>query len=176
MADIASSLIGFFASTALIVIFGEILPQALCSRYALRVGASSMPLVRFFLIILAPVAVPLAKVLDYFLEEDVGTVHTKNEMMHYLKLHAKRGGLDNESGLVMRGALEMKEKRVQSVMTPLEDVYMLPESTRLSFKVVREIFEQGFSRVPVFRGERQRIVGLLFVTVSYTHLTLPTTD
>ena len=163
LADIASSLIGFFASTALIVIFGEILPQALCSRYALRVGASSMPLVKFFLIILAPVAVPLAKVLDYFLEEDVGTVHTKNEMMHYLKLHAKRGGLDNESGLVMRGALEMKEKRVQSVMTPLEDVYMLPESTRLSFKVVREIFEQGFSRVPVFRGERQRIVGLLFV-------------
>ena len=41
-----------------------------------------MPLVKFFLIILAPVAVPLAKVLDYFLEEDVGTVHTKNEMMH----------------------------------------------------------------------------------------------
>ena len=122
-----------------------------------------MPLVKFFLIILAPVAVPLAKVLDYFLEEDVGTVHTKNEMMHYLKLHAKRGGLDNESGLVMRGALEMKEKRVREVMTPLEDVYMLPESTRLSFKVVREIFEQGFSRVPVFRGERQRIVGLLFV-------------
>ena len=81
-----------------------------------------MPLVKFFLIILAPVAVPLAKVLDYFLEEDVGTVHTKNEMMHYLKLHAKRGGLDNESGLVMRGALEMKEKRVQSVMTPLEDL------------------------------------------------------
>ena len=76
LADIASSLIGFFASTALIVIFGEILPQALCSRYALRVGASSMPLVKFFLIILAPVAVPLAKVLDYFLEEDVGTVHT----------------------------------------------------------------------------------------------------
>ena len=63
----------------------------------------------------------------------------------------------------MRGALEMKEKRVREVMTPLEDVYMLPESTRLSFKVVREIFEQGFSRVPVFRGERQRIVGLLFV-------------
>ena len=57
----------------------------------------------------------------------------------------------------------MKEKRVREVMTPLEDVYMLPESTRLSFKVVREIFEQGFSRVPVFRGERQRIVGLLFV-------------
>ena len=74
-------------------------------------------------------------------------------MMHYLKLHAKRGGLDNESGLVMRGALEMKEKRVREVMTPLEDVYMLPESTRLSFKVVREIFEQGFSRVPVFREE-----------------------
>ena len=89
---------------------------------------------------------PLAWCLDLMLDEDVGTVHSKREMMNYVKVHLKRGELDKESGNVMRGALEMKEKRVHEVMTPLEDVYMLPESTRLSFKVVREIFEQGFSR------------------------------
>ena len=59
----------------------------------------------------APVAMPLGWVLDYFLDDDVGTVHTKREMMHYMKLHVKRGELDDESGNVMRGALEMKEKR-----------------------------------------------------------------
>ena len=163
LAEIASSIIGFLASTALIVIFGEILPQALCSRYALYIGATTLPIVNVFLVLLAPMAVPLAWCLNHMLDEDVGTVHTRREMLHYMKLHIKRGELDDESGNVMRGALEMKEKHVHEVMTPLEDVYMLPESTRLSFKIVREIFEQGFSRVPVFRGERQHIVGLLFV-------------
>ena len=31
-------LIGFCVSTALIVVFGEILPQAICSRHALKIG------------------------------------------------------------------------------------------------------------------------------------------
>ena len=35
-------------------------------------------------------------------------------------------------------------------MTPLEDAYMLEESCKLSFAVVRDIFDHGFSRVPVY--------------------------
>ena len=49
------------------------------------------------------------------------------------------------------------------VMTPLEDAYMLEESCKLSFAVVRDIFDHGFSRVPVYARERQHVVGLLFV-------------
>ena len=163
LAAVASSIVGFLMSTALIVVFGEILPQALCSRHALYIGASTLPIVKLFMVLMSPIAFPLAWALDALLGEDVGTVHTKREMLQYMKVHLRQGILDDESGNVMRGALEMKEKSVHEVMTPLEDVFMLPESTTLSFKVVREIFEQGFSRVPVFRGERQHIVGLLFV-------------
>ncbi|KAH8070013.1 hypothetical protein JL721_5556 [Aureococcus anophagefferens] len=163
LAAVASSIVGFLMSTALIVVFGEILPQALCSRHALYIGASTLPVVKLFMVLMSPIAFPLAWALDALLGEDVGTVHTKREMLQYMKVHLRQGILDDESGNVMRGALEMKEKSVHEVMTPLEDVFMLPESTTLSFKVVREIFEQGFSRVPVFRGERQHIVGLLFV-------------
>eukprot|EP00634_Sargassococcus_sp_CCMP2135_P011481 CAMPEP_0198653010 /NCGR_PEP_ID=MMETSP1467-20131203/6772_1 /TAXON_ID=1462469 /ORGANISM="unid. sp., Strain CCMP2135" /LENGTH=910 /DNA_ID=CAMNT_0044388957 /DNA_START=81 /DNA_END=2813 /DNA_ORIENTATION=+ len=162
-ANLFDSLFGLFISTGLIVIFGEILPQATCSRHALRVGASTVQLVKLFTMLLAPVAIPLAKGLDLLLEEDVGTVHTRKEMLQYMKVHVRRGELDTESGNVMKGALEMKEKPVSDVMTPLEDIYMLPAQTRLNFNVVRDIFEHGFSRVPVFRGDRENIVGLLFV-------------
>ena len=40
---------------------------------------------------------------------------------------------------------------------------MLEESCKLSFAVVRDIFDHGFSRVPVYARERQHVVGLLFV-------------
>ena len=39
MADFAGGLTGFFVSTFVIVIFGEIIPQASCSRYALEVSS-----------------------------------------------------------------------------------------------------------------------------------------
>ena len=40
---------------------------------------------------------------------------------------------------------------------------MLEESCKLSFAIVRDIFDHGFSRVPVYARERQHVVGLLFV-------------
>jgi hypothetical protein len=43
LSDLTSGLVGFFVSTVLIVIFGDIIPQAVCSRYALQVGGWSRP-------------------------------------------------------------------------------------------------------------------------------------
>ena len=54
-----------------------------------------MPLVKFFLIILAPVAVPLAKVLDYFLEEGgagCGTYKERDDALLETTREARRSG------------------------------------------------------------------------------------
>ena len=163
LSGIASGLVGFAVSTALIVVFGEILPQAVCARHALHVGELSLPVIRFVLCALAPVAYPLKLVVDGLLGETAGTHHTKAEMLEYMRVQQAAGMLDDDANLVMKGALDMKHKVVSQVMTPLEDVYMLSEDRTLDFAAVREIFEQGFSRVPIFQGSRGQIVGLLFV-------------
>jgi metal transporter CNNM len=72
MADMTSGLVGFFSSTILIVIFGEIIPQAACSRYALTVGYYTRYVVRVFIAIFYVFAYPLGKVLDWALGEDLG--------------------------------------------------------------------------------------------------------
>ena len=132
-----TGLIGFCASTALIVVFGEILPQAICSRHALKIGELALPVVNCLMVILAPAAVPLKTVLDKLLGDSVGTIHTKTEMMHYVKLqHERSNNLNDDARNIMRGALDMKSKTALEVMTPLEDAYMLEESSKLSFAVV----------------------------------------
>jgi hypothetical protein len=60
LAAYAGGLMGFLISTFLIVIFGEILPQALCSRYALRIGSLTVPMVKVIRCLLIPLAAPLA--------------------------------------------------------------------------------------------------------------------
>ena len=59
LADLTSGLVGFLASTILIVIFGEILPQASCSRYALFIGAKAVPIVKVIMVFLYVFAKPI---------------------------------------------------------------------------------------------------------------------
>lgn len=51
-------------STALLVVFAEIIPQSICSRHGLRLGAYTSWLIKFFMVVFLPVAWPLAFILD----------------------------------------------------------------------------------------------------------------
>ena len=53
---------GFFVSTCVITIFGEILPQAVFSRHSLVVGYYTAWIVMVIMAILFPIAWPISKV------------------------------------------------------------------------------------------------------------------
>ena len=61
-------------ATLAIVIFGEIIPQAICSRHGLKVGSRTIGLTRLFMVATSPLAYPLSKLLDIILGK------TKNEI------------------------------------------------------------------------------------------------
>lgn len=165
-ADIADGLIGFLVSTALILLFGEIFPQAACSRYALQVGARAVPIVKFLLVLFYVVAKPLSVALDYMLGKEVGTIYSPSELMEMLKLQISLGACGEVEGKmakqVAEGALCFRDKCVEEVMTPVEDVYMLPAGCCLGYERIREIFETGFSRIPVYGCDKHDYVGILY--------------
>ena len=74
--SIASGVMAGFIATGAIVIFGEIIPQAAFSRYALAVGAKTAWLVKIFIFILYPICWPLAWMLDKILGEEITTVYS----------------------------------------------------------------------------------------------------
>jgi len=163
MADITSGLVGFITSTGVIVIFGEILPQAACSRHALRVGYRTVPLVKVIIIIFFPIAGPLAFVLDKLLGHEIGTTYSKAEMRKLLEIHVKQGRFDHETGTAMKGALNYQDMTVSEVMTPLENVFMLNVDEKLNFETIAKIFKTGYSRLPVYEVSKNNVIGLLFV-------------
>ncbi|XP_016355764.1 metal transporter CNNM2-like isoform X1 [Sinocyclocheilus anshuiensis] len=162
--DIAGSgLIAVVMSTIGIVIFGEIVPQAICSRHGLAVGANTIFLTKFFMLLTFPASYPVSKLLDYLLGQEIGTVYNREKLLEMLRVTDPYNDLVKEELNIIQGALELRTKTVEDVMTPLRDCFMITGDATLDFNSMSEIMESGYTRIPVFEGDRSNIVDQLFV-------------
>ncbi|XP_023654696.1 metal transporter CNNM2-like isoform X2 [Paramormyrops kingsleyae] len=162
--DIAGSgLIAVVMSTIGIVIFGEIVPQAICSRHGLAVGANTIFLTKFFMLLTFPASYPVSKLLDYLLGQEIGTVYNREKLLEMLRVTDPYNDLVKEELNIIQGALELRTKTVEDVMTPLRDCFMIAGDAILDFNMMSEIMESGYTRIPVFEGDRSNIVDILFV-------------
>ncbi|SCZ89656.1 BZ3500_MvSof-1268-A1-R1_Chr9g10528 [Microbotryum saponariae] len=153
-------------STGLIVIFGEIIPQAVCARYGLRIGAIAAPAVLALMYLEYPIAYPIAKLLDYLLGESHGTLYKKAELKTFVALHRRIGGesLNEDEVTIISSVLELSAKPVSQIMTNLEDTYSLPSDAILDQETVDEILALGHSRIPVHTPEDPTdFIGMIIV-------------
>ena len=84
MADMTSGLIGFAVSTSLIVIFGEIIPQALCTRYGLMIGAYTICFVQIIKLLLYIIVKPLSMLLNKILGQEIRSFYNKIQVPIYI--------------------------------------------------------------------------------------------
>ncbi|KAJ1724908.1 hypothetical protein LPJ61_005694 [Coemansia biformis] len=164
-AIVGGGVMAVLVSTAAIVLFGEIIPQSLCARHGLAIGAFFAYPVRMLQYFLAPIGYPIAMLLDYVLGPDHGVIYKKAQLKELVSLSdtAHGGNLSVDEVTIIRGALELGEKRIVEVMTEMKNVYMVDINACLDRVLLTEMLHQGHSRVPVYDGDRENIVGVLLV-------------
>merc|ERR1712137_304885 len=161
-------------SVTLVLLFGEIIPQAICTRFGLAIGAVTSPLVWVLIVIFIPVGYPVSKVLDCVLGHDSGTFYRRAQLKEMVGPHGVMADqdLDPEEGeerltndeiTIIKGALDLRGKDVTCAMTPIERVSMLEFDDVLDTKTCERLVREGHSRWPVYRNNKNNIIGMILV-------------
>ncbi|KAI0646521.1 hypothetical protein C8Q79DRAFT_963167 [Trametes meyenii] len=141
-------------STVLIVIFSEIIPQSLCTRYGLAIGAQMAWFVRILILVIGIVSWPVAKLMELILGPHHGIMYRRAELKELIALHSAAGelggDLQSDTVTIIGATLDLQEKVVRQAMTPLEKVFMLNIDSKLDFDTMKRIGDTGHSRVPVY--------------------------
>ncbi|KAG0075190.1 hypothetical protein BGZ93_003672 [Podila epicladia] len=164
--ELGGGVVAILISTLLIVVFGEIIPQAVCARYGLAIGSYCAKPMLVLMYLMSPVAYPIAMLLDYWLGVHHGTTYRRTELKTLVSLHQVDGigELTDDEVTIIASVLDLKEKPVSSVMTPLEDVFTLSEDAILDEQLMEEIVSAGYSRIPIYRhDDANNFIGMLLV-------------
>lgn len=159
-------LAGLFAgilSTMLIVIFGEVVPQALFAKRALNFCAFFAPLLRLMIIVTYPVSKPMQLVLDRLIGKQKNALHSRGELGLLIGEHlgASSSELDEDEVEIIQSTLQLSEKRVRDIMAPIGEVYWLRPSAKITAYTVARIKKLGHSRIPIFNKELTECYGVL---------------
>ncbi|KAI7896691.1 uncharacterized protein EV154DRAFT_491874 [Mucor mucedo] len=162
---IGGGYVAVLLSTALIVIFGEVIPQSICVRYGLAIGAKCSAIVLVIMYMLYPITYPTACALDFFLGETHGTIYKKAGLKSLVSLHRSDDdteGLTEDEVHIIASVLDLRETSVTDVMTPIAHVFTLTLHTILDPSLVHTILRNGYSRIPITHST-QGYIGMLLV-------------
>lgn len=157
--------------TGLILIFGEILPKVYANRNAM--GFSQF---------MAPVLKSLDRYLLFFLTSPMSRLtlwfekrakQSKNDfsvdqLSQVLELSTEEKRSKQEEKM-LQGIIQFGNTEVKEVMCPRVDMFTLSE--KISFlEIIPLIVDKGFSRIPVYKDQQEKISGILYIKDLLPHL------
>lgn len=153
------------ATTVLMVIFGEVLPQAIFVKSALRFTSFFAPLIKLVTWATYPLSKPIQLVLDKLIAEEPGHLHSRQELGLIIGEHqtSESSELDEDEVEIIKSALQLSEKMVGEIMQPIKQVYWLPIDATLDAKTVDDITAHGYSRIPILSRDRRDCYGVLLM-------------
>ena len=167
--DVASA-VNTAVLTVVILIFGEISPKTIAKNNPENFVLFSAPIINFVRIILFPFIFIfngwqklLAKLFKK--EEDQGM--TEEELISIIEEAEEEGDIDKEESDLIKSAIEFGELEVGDIFTPRIDITALPVTADKEM-VAKTFSESGYSRLPVYDGDLDNVVGILYYKDFYT--------
>lgn len=150
-------------TTVLVLIFGEITPKSLAKEAPEKFAMALAPMLRLCVLVLTPINwifTQWKKLLRSVISVEEDRVVDGEELLAIVSEAEREGGIDDVESQLIQNAIEFGDHNAIEIATPRVDVTAVSEeATRES--VERTFAETGFSRLPVYKGSVDNIIGIL---------------
>jgi putative hemolysin len=160
-------LVTWLGVTVLLLVFGEMAPKMYGRRYPERVTLFALPILSKIVDFVQPLSMPFIALLKFIFPKLDMRPFSK---FSYLSLEEVRGLISEanstgELGEETKGMLERTVNLcghdVTRIMVPLDNIDSL-DAAMPEDKLLDMVAELGRSRIPLYRGSRQNIVGFVY--------------
>ena len=153
--------------TVIVVLFAEVLPKTYAILNADRMALVVAPLVRLLVAVLAPVTATMQWIVRHTLRlfglsisDDAEVLSAHEEIRGAIELHHKEGGVVKLTRDMLGGVLDLRELTVSDIMVHRTNMDAIDAGLPAD-KIVDLALKSSHTRVPLWRGEREEIVGIL---------------
>lgn len=148
ISELTSGWLAFTVSTILIMIFGEIIPQAICSRYGLYIGGFFSSFIRMIQIFLFPLLKPISIILDKAVGKASEKIYTRDELYTLLEYHSNKQIISSyELEFIKR--IVFSKYSVSDIMTQIDEFQICYVDSQLKPNQIEEFIRNGISRLYV---------------------------
>ena len=151
--------------TLVILVFGEIFPKSLAMAYNEAIAVRSAPIIRLLQFVLYPaiwllewftrlISLPLAR-------GEADPIITEAEIKSVVSLGEEVGEVEEDERIMIHNIFRFNELEANEIM--VDRTHMFSIDARESVRAVApEIVRQGYSRIPVYDGNPDQMVGILY--------------
>ncbi len=160
--------LSFALITFLHIVFGELAPKSLAIQYSEQVALGiSLPL-RVFYVVFKPfiwflnyVANMLLRMIGVKPPSEGSELHSPEELKYIIAESSKSGVIDDSEQKMIQNVFDFAETQVKQIMIPRNKIIGI-EVNMTKEETIDVIIEEGYSRLPVYEGNIDNIIGMVF--------------
>jgi putative hemolysin len=144
-----------------LLLAGQLIPRAVARRWGSLLIPILLPVLRVFDFVLMPLLATARRVTGELSREQREGTGSDAEALEELLREGELEGVGEQAEIsIIEGVVQFGEKTLGDVMTPRADVFALPAGMPPQ-ELARQIAASGYSRVPIFRGSLDDVVGMV---------------
>ncbi|EEA05210.1 uncharacterized protein CMU_042840 [Cryptosporidium muris RN66] len=162
VSELTSGWLGFAISTLLIMIFGEIIPQAICAKYGLLIGGFFSPLIRIIQLILFPLIKPIAYILDNTVGYHGEIYYKRDELKNFLEYHARGKIISMYELFLMESILLAGKQYISTIMLPISKCVFYNVNDSINMELVNKYIYNGITELIIMGTTKTKQLSLSY--------------
>ena len=149
--------------TIVVLIFGEVTPKSLAKEMPETIATAVAPALSLLMLVFTPLTWLFSqwkRLLNHFVHSSESDTITEGELMTMVSEAENDGELTDRESELIRSAIEFDDVEVEEILTPRVDVVAVADDIPLE-ELAQTFAESGYSRLPVYHGTIDNIIGVV---------------